>query len=83
MMRRKKRSNPWRIITLTALVAGALYFNQIVVPATPPLFIPTPTATLSPESFITDAENQLKEGKITLAIKAFETAIQRRRGNAG
>jgi tetratricopeptide (TPR) repeat protein len=76
MVRRKKRANPWRIITLTTLVAGALYFNQVVVPATPPLFIPTPTATLSPESFITDAENQLKEGKITLAIQAFETAIQ-------
>jgi tetratricopeptide (TPR) repeat protein len=76
MMRRKKRSNPWSIIVLVGLVAGALYFNQVVVPAIPPLFIPTPTPTRSPESFITDAENQLKEGKIVLAIEAYQTAIQ-------
>lgn len=76
MMRRRKRSNPWRIIVLALLVVAALYFNQVVVPATPPLFVPTPTPTRSPESFITDAENLLKEGKTQQAIQAYELAIQ-------
>jgi len=74
--RRRKNSNPWRILLLLALVGVALYFNQVIVPATPPLFIPTPTSTRSPESYVTDAEALLKEGKLTLAVQAYRQAIQ-------
>ena len=45
---------------LVVLVGALVYINQVVVPAVPPLFIPTPTATRSPESYVTDAE-KLKE----------------------
>jgi tetratricopeptide (TPR) repeat protein len=76
MLKRRKRPSPWRIIFLLILVAGALYFNQVIVPATPPLFIPTPTATRSPESFVSEAENLLEQGKISLAIDAYYDAIQ-------
>jgi tetratricopeptide (TPR) repeat protein len=76
MLKKRRRSNPWRILILVILVGGALYVNQVVVPATPPLFIPTPTATRSPESYVTDAENLLAEGRISLAIDAYYEAIK-------
>lgn len=76
MLKKRRRSNPWRVIVLIALVGAALYINQVVVPATPPLFIPTPTATRSPESYIADAENLLAEGRISPAIDAYTEAIK-------
>ena len=73
--RPKRRSSPWRILLLLALIGIALYFNQVVVPATPPLFMPTPTPTRSPESFIADAEKFYNEGKLTQSIEAYKQAI--------
>jgi tetratricopeptide (TPR) repeat protein len=73
--RPKRRSSPWRILLLLALIGIALYFNQVVVPATPPLFISTPTPTRSPESFIADAEQFYNEGKLTQSIEAYKQAI--------
>jgi hypothetical protein len=68
--KRKKPVNPWRIIVLALAVGIMVYINQVVVPATPPLFVPTPTPTRAPESFVTDAEKLLAQGKISLAIQA-------------
>ncbi len=76
MQRRRKRGNPLRILVLLALVAGALYINQVVVPATPPLFIPTPTPTRSPDSFILDAQTLVQEGKINQAIETYKQAVE-------
>lgn len=76
MTRRKKRGNPLRIVVLLVLVAGALYVNQVVVPATPPLFIPTATPTRSPESFLNDAGALIKQGKINQAIETYKQAVQ-------
>jgi tetratricopeptide (TPR) repeat protein len=73
---RKKRANPFNIIFLVLLIGIAIYVNQVVVPATGPLFIPTNTPTRAPESFITDAEAIFKAGKIEPAIKAYQVAIQ-------
>jgi tetratricopeptide (TPR) repeat protein len=73
--RPRRRSSPWRILVLLVLIGIALYFNQVVVPATPPLFIPTPTPTRSPESFIAEAEQFYNEGKLTQSIEAYKQAI--------
>ncbi len=74
--RRRKPSSPWRIFVLVALVGAGLYFTQVVVPATPPLFIPTPTPTRAPESFVNEAETFFEEGKLEQAITAFKSSIQ-------
>jgi tetratricopeptide (TPR) repeat protein len=76
MMKRRKRGNPWRIMGLLVLIGAAIYVNQIVVPVTPPFFIPTPTATRSPESYVTDAENLAIQGKMNQAIEAYNLAIE-------
>jgi tetratricopeptide (TPR) repeat protein len=73
---RRKRGSPFRIIALLGLVAGALYINQVVVPATPPLFIPTATPTRSPESFINDAQVMISSGKINQAIETYKQAVK-------
>lgn len=76
MSGRRRRSSPLRIIFLVLLVAGALYVNQVVVPATPPLFIPTATPTRSPESFLKDAQDLIGEGRINQAIEAYKMAAK-------
>ncbi len=74
--KRKRHSSPIRILLLVALVGVGLYVNQVVVPATPPLFVPTPTATRSPESFVNEAKALVDEGKLSQAIISYEDAVQ-------
>ena len=73
--RPKKRSSPWRILLLLGLIGIFLYLNQVVVPATPPLFIPTATPTRSPESFLNEAEGNYAQGKLPQAIASYKQAI--------
>ena len=70
-----RRSSPWRIILLVIAIGIMLYINQVVVPATPPLFISTPTPTRSPESFVNEAEKSFNDGKLAQAISAYKDAI--------
>ena len=76
MTKRRRRSRPFRVIILSVLVAGMIYVNQVIVPSTPPPFIPTPTPTRSPESYLVDAENLVNEGKFTQAIQAYQEAVR-------
>ena len=73
--RRRRPSNPLWVFTLVVLVGAAWYFNKTVVPTIPAMFEPTPTATRSPESFISDAEGFYKSGKLKQAIDAYKQAI--------
>jgi tetratricopeptide (TPR) repeat protein len=75
MTRRRRRPSWWRILLLVGLIGAALYVNQVVVPATQPLFIPTPTPTRSPESFVNQAEEFYNAGKINQSIQAYKDAI--------
>lgn len=82
-MTRRARRKPslWRIFFLVAIILGLLYFNQVVVPAMPPPFVPTLTPTRSPESFLNEANALFKEGKLTQAIAAYKQAILADPGN--
>ena len=75
MTRRTRRVSWWRIVLLVGLIGAAFYVNQVVVPATPPLFVPTATATRSPESYVNQAEEDYAAGKLNQAIKAYKDAI--------
>ncbi len=74
--KRRRPGNPWSILGLLVLIGGALYVNYYIVPVTPPLFIPTPTATRSPDSFLVDARSFIEEGKYPQAVAAYDQAIQ-------
>ena len=75
MTRRRKRPNlfGWTIFGLVVLFG--YYFNQIYLPSQPNPFDATPTATRSSESFVTEAEQLFKEGKLPQAIEAYQSAI--------
>ena len=73
---RRRRSNPLTIMILAVLVAGAVYVNSVVVPQTQPLFIPTPTATIAPEVYVTQAEGLANEGMLIQSIQAYQQALQ-------
>ncbi len=60
---------------LLLLIGGGIYINQVVVPQTPPLFVPTPTPTRSPESYLAEAEQYMREGKFKQAIQVYQTAL--------
>lgn len=76
MRQRRRRSNPIVIGLLLAAIGALVYVNMVVVPATPPLFIPTPTPTRAPESLTSEAEAYFNEGKYLQAIEAYQQAIQ-------
>src|SRR5574340_833019 len=75
MNRRRRRSNPLTIIILLVLVGGAVYINQVVVPQTPPLFVPTPTPTRSPEAYLAEAQQSETDGKYAQAIDLYNEAL--------
>jgi tetratricopeptide (TPR) repeat protein len=71
----RRRTNWWRVAFLLVLIGGVLYFNEVVVSEMPPLFFPTPTPTRPPESFVNEAEQLYREGKLVQAIEAYQDAI--------
>jgi tetratricopeptide (TPR) repeat protein len=75
MNRRMRRPRIGLIFFLLVLIGIAIYINQFVVPKIPPPFIPTATPTLSPESFVNQAQSLFQEGKIDAAMKAYQEAI--------
>jgi len=76
MTRRRRNSSPLFILTLLIMIAVVVYINLVVVPATPPLFIPTNTPTTSPATFIKNAEDLIAQGKILQGMAAYQEAIK-------
>jgi tetratricopeptide (TPR) repeat protein len=75
MNRRRKRPNWFRIILLCLLVLGGAYVNRFIIPNQPQIGVPTPTVTRAPESFVTEAEEYFKQGKLIPAIESYKKAI--------
>ena len=75
MNRKRTRPNWFRIILLCLLVLGGAYVNRFIIATQPSPFVSTPTPTRAPESFITEAEELFKEGKLVQAMDAYKEAI--------
>jgi tetratricopeptide (TPR) repeat protein len=73
--RRKRRSSPLTIILLLGLIGAGIYINEVIVPETPPLFLPTPTPTRSPESYLTEAKKLESEGKLVQAVQTYRESL--------
>lgn len=83
MNRRRRRSNPLTIIILALLVGVGIYVNRVILPTVPPLFVPTPTPTTSPETFIAQADQMVADGKYAQAIEAYRNALLLNPNNPG
>lgn len=76
MNRRKRRPNYFSLLILLLVILFGWYFNQVYLPSQPNPFEPTPTATRSPESFVSEAETFFAEGKLVQAITSYQQAIK-------
>ena len=76
MNRRRRRPNYFGWVVFGLVVLFGYYFNQVYLPTTPLLAGATPTATRSPESYVTEAEKLFQEGKLTQAIEAYQAALK-------
>ncbi len=56
MQKKRRRSNPFKVILLLLLIGVVIYFDRMVVPTIPEFFQPTSTPTRAPESIVTDAK---------------------------
>jgi tetratricopeptide (TPR) repeat protein len=74
--RRKKGSNPIRVLVLFVLIAIGLYLITVQPEAIPQPFQPTPTPTRTAVSHITEAEEYFQQGKLEEAIRTYELAIR-------
>lgn len=75
MKKKRPRSNPWRVMLLVMIIAALIYVERIIVPVVPPFFVPTPTATESPVTYASAAENQFRSGKLLQAEQSYLQAI--------
>jgi len=76
MTRKRKRPDWFRIIFLILLIFVMVYIDRVVVPTIPPPFVPSPTATRAPESYIAEAEAFFQQGKLLQAIDIYKAAIR-------
>ena len=73
----KKRHKPngWLLFFLIAGIGFLLYFNLVVVPIMNPPFVPTPTPTRDPISYVAEADTLAAEGKYIQAVQVYQSAI--------
>lgn len=73
--KRRRRSNPWRVLGLLLLIGALLYLNSFILPEAPPLFVSTPVPTRSPASLVLEAESLFQAGKLAQAATSYRQAI--------
>ncbi len=76
MRQRRKPVNWFMVIVLLLLISGMVYVDRVVVPTIPPPFLPTPTSTRDPESYVTEANDLFTQGKLIDSIDAYNNAIR-------
>lgn len=74
--KKRRRIHPWRIALLVLLIGAAVYAERILVPRVPPLFLPTPTTTRSPATYVLEAESLFLAGKLDQAEDSYRHAIE-------
>ena len=76
MNKRRKPFNYFNIIGLVAMIGFVMYFGVVLGPDVQSNFMPTPTMTRSPESYVTEANQFFEQGKLPQAIDAYEQAVR-------
>lgn len=75
--------NPWRVGFLLALIAiGVLVLRLRETGEVQPLFLPTPTATRSANSYEDEAETLVSAGNLRRAVTAYQESVRVEPDNA-
>jgi len=72
----RRRSNPWRVLVLLALIFGGLWLVSLVSAGRirrP--FDPTPTPTRTVESYVNEGEGHFEDGRLEPSVAAYRLAI--------
>ncbi len=76
MRHRRPKTNWFLVILVVILIAVVTYIDRFVLPTAQTPFMPTPTATRDPESYVTEAEGEFTNGKLLDAINSYLEAIR-------
>ena len=76
MRQKRPRINWFLVVFMVILIAGVTYLDRFVLPTATAPFMPTPTATREPESYVTEAEGDFTDGKLLQAIDSYMQAIR-------
>jgi tetratricopeptide (TPR) repeat protein len=76
MRRRRPRINWFLVVFVVILIALVTYVDRFILPTAQTPFMPTPTVTRDPESYVTEAEGLFTEGKLLQAIDTYMQAIR-------
>ncbi len=77
LRRSGRRSSLWRIALWSGLIVSALWLYSLFEQGqVQPPFVPTPTPTRNPISWAEEAKAQFAAGKLELAVKAYQRALE-------
>jgi tetratricopeptide (TPR) repeat protein len=76
MRRRRPRINWFLVVFVVILIALVTYVDRFVLPTAQTPFMPTPTITRDPESYVTEAQGLFDQGKLLQSIDTYMQAIR-------
>jgi tetratricopeptide (TPR) repeat protein len=76
MRRRQPKINWFLVVLVVILIAVVTYVDRFILPTAQTPFMPTPTTTRDPESYVTEAEGDFANGKLLDAINTYLEAIR-------
>jgi tetratricopeptide (TPR) repeat protein len=76
LRQRRPKINWFLVILIVILIALVTYVDRFVLPTAQTPFMPTPTVTRDPESYVTEAEGLFAEGKLLQSIDTYMNAIR-------
>jgi len=82
MRQRRRKINWFFIAVLVLLIAAVTYMDRFVLTVETSPFLPSPTHTREPESYVTEAEALFDEGKFDDAISVYMEAIRLNPGDS-
>lgn len=75
-MRKKRRPTNWFLVAvLSILILIVSYLNRFVLPTVQSPFVPSPTPTRNPASYLAEAQTLALAGKFVQAISIYQEAI--------